>query len=264
MTNRSGRPFSEVAGGASATDLVIRYGRRRALAGVDIDLGAGVHGLLGPNGAGKTTLMRVLATVLRPASGSVHLLGRDAADRRERIEIRRRLGYLPQAFGYYPRFTVTEFVDYFAWLKQIPPDTAPAAVREAIDRVGLRSRADSPMKSLSGGLLRRVGVAQALVNDPHLLLLDEPTAGLDPEQRVELRALLRHLGADSCVLVSTHLVEDVATACTSVHLMNEGRMVYAGTPGDLMAQGGTGEGDTPIERGYTSVLRQARDRGQSS
>ncbi|MFW6204032.1 MAG: ABC transporter ATP-binding protein [Actinomycetota bacterium] len=240
-------------------DLVVRYGKRTALAGLYLDLGAGVHGLLGPNGAGKTTLMRVLATVAKPTSGSVTVLGSDLSDQRALREVRRRLGYLPQQFGYYPRFTVREFVEYFAWLKEMPADDVPTAVDRAIDRVGLTDRADDKLKKLSGGMLRRVGIAQAIVNDPDLLLLDEPTAGLDPEQRVDFRELLRAVGVDACVLVATHLVEDVTAACTNVTIANEGRAVFRGTPDDLIAAGeGTPDGDTPIERGYTTVLRAAR------
>ncbi|WP_221441326.1 ABC transporter ATP-binding protein [Jiangella mangrovi] len=239
-------------------DLVVRYRGRTALDGLDLQLGAGVHGLLGPNGAGKTTLMRVLATVVRPASGSATVLDGDVtADARLR-QVRRRLGYLPQQFGYYPRFTVREFVEYFAWLKEVPRERIPAAVDRAIERVGLLDRADDRLKRLSGGMLRRAGIAQAIVNDPDLLLLDEPTAGLDPEQRVDFRELLRAIGVDACVLVSTHLVEDVAAACAHVTLLNEGRAVFRGTPAELAARGTGGDGDSPIERGYTAVLRAAR------
>ena len=235
-------------------ELIVRYGRRTVLNGLDLTLGPGVHGLLGPNGAGKTTLMRVLATVARPTSGSVRLLGTD-----DLRTIRRQLGYLPQTFGFYPRFTAREFVEYFAWLKEMPRHRIPVAVDRALERVGLLDRADDRMRTLSGGMQRRVGIAQAIVNDPRLLLLDEPTAGLDPEQRVEFRALLRELGVDACVLVSTHLVEDVAMACQQVSLVDGGRLVFTGTPEGLAAAGGEGDvGDSAIERGYTAVLRAVR------
>lgn len=242
----------------NTADVGVSYGSRVALSKMDLDLAAGVHGLLGPNGAGKTTLMRVLATVLAPRNGSVEILGFNALDRTDRKHIRAQLGYLPQAFGYYPRFTVQEFVEYFAWLKQVPKSAVPTAVTAALELVGLTERAGSTMKSLSGGMLRRAGVAQALVNNPKILLLDEPTAGLDPEQRMDFRALLRAIGKDNCVVVSTHLVEDVATACTSVRLMDAGAMVYSGTSQDLIEEGAGGTGDTPIERGYTTVLRLSR------
>jgi ABC-type multidrug transport system ATPase subunit len=155
---------------------------------------------------------------------------------------------------------VREFVEYLAWMKEMPAQDIPGAVQRSIDRVGLADRADSKLKTLSGGMLRRVGIAQAVVNDPKILLLDEPTVGLDPEQRVGFRELLRELGADACLLVSTHLVEDVATACTDVLLVNEGRLVWQGTPLELAAAGGGGDaGDSPSERGYSALLREHRD-----
>ncbi|MFF5256684.1 ABC transporter ATP-binding protein [Streptomyces leeuwenhoekii] len=240
--------------------LRVRHRRTLALDSVDLDFGPGVHGLLGPNGAGKTSLIRVLATVAEPAGGRVEILGHDALDHRQRAAVRRRLGYLPQEFGYYPGFTVREFVAYVAWLKEMPADTVPAAVERAVARVGLAGRIDAKVRTLSGGMVRRVGIAQAVVNDPRVLLLDEPTAGLDPEQRVDFRELLRELGASSTVIVSTHLVEDVAAACTDVTLVEGGRVAYRGTPAALAALGESagGAGDHPIERGYAAALRAHR------
>ncbi|MFE2943182.1 ABC transporter ATP-binding protein [Streptomyces sp. NPDC059255] len=259
--------------------LTVRHRKKVALDAVHLGFGKGVHGLLGPNGAGKTSLIRVLATVAAPAGGRVELLGRDVAEHRGRAEVRRRLGYLPQQFGYYPGFTVREFVAYVAWLKEMDAAGVPAAVERAVERVGLADRIDAKVKTLSGGMVRRVGIAQALVNEPELLLLDEPTAGLDPEQRVEFRALLREVGTTATVIVSTHLVEDVAAACSEVTLLEAGRVAFRGTTADLTALGeNTGEdrreacgagggvsigaragaGDHPIERGYTAALRSHR------
>ena len=240
-------------------DLTRRFGRTRAVDGVSLQAGPGVVGLLGPNGAGKTSLLRMMATVLPPTSGTLRLLGRDPGSYGPRREIRRRLGYLPQTLGYYPGFTVAEFVEYFALLKDMPPRQVPRAVAAAIEQVSLGYRARAKLRTLSGGMLRRVGIAQAIVNDPELLLLDEPTAGLDPEQRVAFRALLRDLGERSTVVVSTHLVEDVGAACTEVALMNQGKIVFRGTPDELTARGeGHGVGDAPLERGYSAVLTEAR------
>jgi ABC-type multidrug transport system ATPase subunit len=240
------------------TGLSQRFGRTEALKAVDLTVGPGVFGLLGPNGAGKTTLLRTLATIISPSSGSVRLLGYDPADHRQRREIRRRLGYLPQALGYYPNFTVFEFVEYFALLKEMPANAVRPAVVRAIERVQLTDRARSKLKTLSGGMLRRVGIAQAIVNEPDLLLLDEPTAGLDPEQRVLFRALLREIGQKGVVVVSTHLIEDVAAACGEVGLMQNGRIVFRGTPGELISLGNEqSAGDSPLERGYTRVLAGA-------
>ena len=243
-------------------DVTRRFGRNVAVDGVTLDAGPGVLGLLGPNGAGKTSLLRMLATILPPSSGKLALLDRDPAKPADRREIRRRLGYLPQQLGYYPSFTVVEFVEYFALLKEMPAHQVPKAVAAAVERVGLGPRAKARLRTLSGGMLRRVGIAQAIVNEPELLLFDEPTAGLDPEQRVAFRALIRDLGQTATVVVSTHLVEDVGAACSEVALMSDGRVVFRGTPEELTARGeaGQGVGDAPLERGYSAILAAARTR----
>jgi ABC-2 type transport system ATP-binding protein len=242
------------------TGLTRRFGRTQAVAGVDLQAGPEVFGLLGPNGAGKTSLLRMLATVIPPTSGRMRLLGRDPGRYGPRREIRRRLGYLPQNLGYYPSFTVAEFVEYFALLKEMPALRVPASVAAAIERVELGDKARSKLRTLSGGMLRRVGIAQAIVNEPDLLLLDEPTAGLDPEQRVSFRAMLRDLAQHATVIVSTHLVEDVGAACTQVALMDAGKIVFHGTPAELTdrAEGTDAAGDAPLERGYSAVLAAAR------
>jgi ABC-2 type transport system ATP-binding protein len=249
----------------AATALRLRAGGHLAVRGIDLRLGTGVHGLLGPNGAGKTTLIRALATVLRPEGGTLTLLGRQAKDAQRKAasktlrEVRAGLGYLPQEFGYYPRFTVYEFVEYMAWLKGVGRAGRRRAVLTAIERVGLADRARSRMKALSGGMLRRAGIAQAIVNEPDLLLLDEPTVGLDPQQRLDFRALLRELGGRSCVIVSTHLVEDVAAACTNVVLIDAGLSVFQGPPAGVAAAGGDDDpGDSPMERGFSALIARHR------
>jgi ABC-2 type transport system ATP-binding protein len=241
-------------------DLTRRFGRTQAVAGVSLQAGPGVFGLLGPNGAGKTSLLRMLATVIQPSSGTLRLLGRDPGSYGPRREIRRRLGYLPQNLGYYPGFTVAEFVEYFALLKDMPPGRVPTAVAAAIERTGLGDKARAKLRTLSGGMLRRAGIAQAIVNEPDLLLLDEPTAGLDPQQRVAFRSMLRDLGQRATVIVSTHLVEDVGAACTKVALMSQGKILFYGTPAELTerADGTDAAGDAPLERGYSAVLAAAR------
>jgi ABC-2 type transport system ATP-binding protein len=241
------------------TGLTLRFGRTTAVAGVDLRAGRGVFGLLGPNGAGKTSLLRMIATAVPPTSGQLRLLGRDPRSHGPRREIRRRLGYLPQNLGYYPGFTVLEFVEYFALLKEMPWAQIRPAVAAAVEMVELGGKTQAKLRTLSGGELRRAGIAQAIVNKPELLLLDEPTAGLDPEQRVAFRALLRDLGRSATVIVSTHLVEDVGAACEQVALMDQGRIVFRGAPADLSARGdGHGSGDSPLERGYSAVLSVAR------
>ena len=247
------------------TDLTRRFGRTQAVAGVDLTVGPGVFGLLGPNGAGKTSLLRMLATVIPPSSGTLKLLGRDPGSYPQRRQIRRRLGYLPQNLGYYAGFTVAEFVEYFALLKEIPPGRVNQAVTAAVERVDLGAKAKARLRTLSGGMLRRAGIAQAIVNGPELLLLDEPTAGLDPEQRFGFRALLRDLGQAATVVVSTHLVEDVGAACTEVAVMDAGRIIFRGTPAELSVRGeGHEVGDAPVERGYSAVLQAARSAAPTS
>lgn len=252
-------PNGRTASNVAVYGLAQRFGRTQVIEGLDLEIGTGVFGLLGPNGAGKTTLLRTLATVLEPDEGTVRLFGLNPGNAKECRELRRRLGYLPQVLGYYPNFTVAEFVEYFALLKEVPTREVNQAVAHAIEQVGLSDRARSKLKALSGGMLRRVGIAQAIVNQPTLLLLDEPTAGLDPEQRISFRALLRKIGATGTVIVSTHLVEDVGAACTEVALMDRGRIVFRGNPDELMERGADfAAGDSPLERGYGAVLSEAR------
>ncbi|MCX4764926.1 ATP-binding cassette domain-containing protein [Streptomyces sp. NBC_01275] len=216
--------------------------RRRGallLDGVELRLGPGVHALLGPNGAGKTTLLRVLATAAGPTEGSVALLGRDPRVPAQRLEIRRRLGYLPQEFGVFPRYTVREFLAYAAWLRDMPGGRIPRAVETSASAVGLTERLGHRLKTLSGGMKQRVGIAQAMVNTPELLLLDEPTVGLDPGQRARFHALVRELGRTSCIVLSTHLLaEDVRGVCADATILLGGRVVFHGPPAALDAAGG--------------------------
>jgi ABC-2 type transport system ATP-binding protein len=217
--------------------LTCSFGSFQALKRLDLRLQPGITGVLGPNGAGKTTLLRVLATVLRPTSGSVTFGDWDLGSVAGRREVRRRLGYLPQEVGLYPRFTVFQFVDYLAILKEIE-DSAERhrRVREAIEAVGLGDLAGKRIGRLSGGMRRRVGIAQAIVADPDLLLLDEPTGGLDPEQRMRFRQLIASLGEDRTVVLSTHLVDDVAAICTDVVVLWNGEILFQGRPSALRAK----------------------------
>jgi len=212
-----------------------RFGRTTALDGLSLDIGAGVTGLLGPNGAGKTTLLRILATVLAPDGGEVRVLGHDPQDAKERLEIRRRLGYLPQEVGAYNGFSVREFVDYIAVLKEHRSRRVRRAeVDRVIELVDLTDQAYTRVKALSGGMRRRLGLATALLGDPELLVLDEPAVGLDPHQRLRFRELVS-ADPSRTVLLSTHQTDDVAALCREVVVVNSGQVLFRGTPGDLAA-----------------------------
>ncbi len=220
----------------SLTDVTKRYRGKPALDGVHLAFGPGITGLLGPNGAGKTTFLRIVATVLAQDAGDVRLLGR-VPDTAERLaEVRRRLGYLPQEMGFPRGFSVFGFVDYMAVLKEW---TARARrhdeVRRVLDLVDLGDVTTKRISSLSGGQRRRVALAQALLGEPELLLLDEPTTGVDPEQRVTLRQVLSRAGERSTVLLSTHQTEDVAALCDRVVVLDAGRVRFDGAVMDLVA-----------------------------
>jgi ABC-2 type transport system ATP-binding protein len=213
-----------------------RYRGTTALDAVDLRFQPGITGLLGPNGAGKTTLLRILATVLSPDDGTVQLLGRTPNTTEKLAEVRRRLGYLPQEMGFPRGFSGFGFVDYMAVLKEWTiRATRHEEVRRVLDLVDLGSIASKRIRALSGGQRRRVALAQALLGDPKLLLLDEPTTGVDPEQRVSLRQVLSRAGERSTVLLSTHQTEDVAALCDRVVVLDQGRVRFDGAVVDLVA-----------------------------
>lgn len=216
------------------SDVHKRYGSVPALDGVTFDVGDGITGLLGPNGAGKTTLLRCLATVLAPDSGSLDVFGFDPDRSTQRTEVRRRLGYMPQEPGFYQSFTCFDFLDYLAILKEhVEPTARHDEVRTALTRTGLEDKSKVKIKKLSGGMRRRLALAQALIGSPPLLVLDEPTAGLDPEQRFRFRELISDLAESRTVLLSTHQTEDVSAICDRVLVMDEGRIRFDGSPRDL-------------------------------
>jgi ABC-2 type transport system ATP-binding protein len=224
------------AASVSVAGLSRRYGSTRALDQVDLTLAPGITGLLGPNGAGKTTLLSVLATVSEPDAGSVSALGLDPRDPAERTQIRRRLGYLPQELGYHRHFTVAAFLDYVAILKEITGRRERAAeVARVLTATGLEPYARRRIRALSGGMRQRTGIAQALLGQPGLLVLDEPTAGLDPEQRLRFRELLSDLPGDPVIVLSTHQADDIAAICARVVVLLQGQVRFAGTPAELAA-----------------------------
>ena len=231
----------------------------RALDGVDLEIPTGMFGLLGPNGAGKTTLMRILAGVLRPTSGSVRAGDHDASTEAGRTEIKRVLGYLPQDLGLYPNLKAWEFLDYVGILKGLENRKARRRrVEELLEMVGLADVSKRKLKGFSGGMRRRVGIAQALLNDPRLLIVDEPTAGLDPEERIRFRNLLSDLAGDRTVLLSTHIVEDVAQTSRHLAVLAGGKVLFRGTAEGLIsaARGRvwTVETDGPKPQGGLTVV----------
>jgi ABC-2 type transport system ATP-binding protein len=217
-------------------DLTKVYkGNVQALRGIDLSIHNGMFGLLGPNGAGKTTLMRILADILHPTSGSLSIGGFDATTDHGRTAVKRILGYLPQDLGLYPDLSAREFLDYIALLKGLDDNTARRRrVDELLETVSLADVAKRKLKTFSGGMKRRVGIAQALLNDPQLLIVDEPTAGLDPEERIRFRNLLADLGGNRIVILSTHIVEDVAQTCQELAVMNKGQIVFRGSIAELV------------------------------
>ena len=212
-----------------------QYKNRIAVDRVSAKLHQGVYGLLGANGAGKTTLMRMLTGILTPTSGTITFDGMDVSTE----DYRGILGYLPQDFGYYPEFTAMDFLLYLAALKGIPKAQAKRRAMELLELVSLQDVSRKKIKTFSGGMKQRLGIAQALLNDPKLLILDEPTAGLDPKERVRFRNLIEQLGKDSIVLLSTHIVSDIEHIADEILLMKDGQLIYQGPwtseQGDLEA-----------------------------
>lgn len=212
----------------------------KALNGIDLHIDAGMFGLLGPNGAGKTTLMRILAGIVVPSRGEVQVDGYDLSTEKGKELVKAMLGYLPQELGLYPDLNARQFVDYMAILKGMKDQTLRRRqVERVLDLVGLQPDANRKLKTYSGGMKRRVGIAQALVNNPRLLIVDEPTSGLDPEERIRFRNLLVDLAGERVVILSTHIVEDIGQTCRDMAVLSKGNLLFRGSPGDLIqaAQG---------------------------
>jgi ABC-2 type transport system ATP-binding protein len=209
----------------------------QALRGIDLEIGSGIFGLLVPNGAGKTTLMRILATLIRPTSGTARVLGYDVTDNKAPSAIRKVLGYLLQELQLYDNLTAVEFLDYVAILKGLYNRTGRRRQIEALlDAVGLVEAGKRMLKAFSGGMKRRVGIAQALLGEPRLLIVDESTAGLDPAERVRLRNLLADLARERIVMLCTHIVEDIGQTCSQMAVLDQGRELFFGSPQALIEQ----------------------------
>lgn len=217
-------------------DLNQFYGKKQALKGVNLTIETGMFGLLGRNGAGKTTLMKVLAALLPKTEGEVSVCGRDI---KKAQEVRKITGYLPQEFSMYPNMTVYEAMDYLGVLSGLSKSERKQRIPELLERVNLQDDRRKKVKALSGGMKRRLGIAQAILHNPQVLIVDEPTAGLDPEERVRFRNLLCETAEERIVILSTHIVGDIEATCENIAVLDEGEMIYKGTVSELtrMAEG---------------------------
>jgi ABC-type multidrug transport system ATPase subunit len=231
-----------------------RYaGGVEALSGVDLDLGRGVLGLLGPNGAGKSTLMRIVAGITRPTAGRVLWDGADVA--REPDRVREVLGYLPQDFGVYPNLSALEFLEYLAAAKGMDVRGARPRIETLLELVNLADARKRPLGGFSGGMRQRVGIAQALLNDPRLLIVDEPTAGLDPEERVRFRQLLSDLAGERVVILSTHIVSDVEAVADRIAILAHGRLLAVAPAHELVAGLGARVWEVTVPAAEVATLR---------
>ncbi len=214
-------------------NLTKEFGEFVAVDHVNLTMTNGVYGLLGVNGAGKTTLMRMLCTLLKPTGGDIYCNGKDIFQLDG--EYRNLLGYLPQDFGFYPEFSVKDYLFYIAAIKGIRPIVARKRAKELIARVGLTKVENKKLKKLSGGMKRRVGIAQAMLNNPQILILDEPTAGLDPNERIRFRNLISELSEERLVLLSTHIVSDIEYIANEILMMKGGAIVNEGTLDEIIS-----------------------------
>lgn len=240
-----------------AKDLHLGYRGRPVFDGASFEFDASDFALLGPNGAGKTTLMRALVGLKRPASGTLTVCGVDVADPASRRDVARCTSYLPQQLTFDPRFTVAEHVEYAGWLKGMSGASLTSAVRDWIDNVGLTAEAGSRMGRLSGGMARRATIAGAMVSSPRLLILDEPTVGLDPAQRAGFRRVLGEVMSSTSVVLSTHLVEDVSALFDHALVLDLGKVVYCGSVAGFVgapAQDATGVNAADLERAFLEAV----------
>jgi ABC-type multidrug transport system ATPase subunit len=239
----------------SVEQLSKRYGADKyGLRDFTTEIGAGILGLLGPNGAGKSTLLRILATITRPSGGRVLADGVDVAGQPN--VVRRVLGYLPQEFGVYPNLSAVEFLEYIAALKGLGGKATGRRIEALLDEMNLGGVKKQPISTYSGGMRQRVGIAQALLNDPRILILDEPTVGLDPQERVRFRNLLAHLAGDRIVILSSHIVSDIDTIASDIVVMNEGRLLARGSSEALRRHAGGRAFECATDDGQLEAIKR--------
>lgn len=215
----------------TVNNVTKKYGDFTALEDINLDFDIGVYGLLSPNGAGKTTLIKLIATLLFPTKGEILCNGQEIISMREKY--RELLGYLPQDFGYYPNYSPKKFLQYVAALQDMPKSKANSRIDELLDLVGLSDQKNVKMKKFSGGMKQRVGIAQAMLNDPKILILDEPTAGLDPKERVRFRNLIHTLAGDRIVILSTHIVSDIETIANKIVMIKDHKLLTCDSPQNI-------------------------------
>ena len=233
-----------------------RRGDAPALDDVTLSIPHGTFGLLGPNGAGKTTLIKILSTQMDASNGSVAMDDFDLV--KDRAEIRRRMGYLPQHFGTYPQLTGWEFLDYMGILGGLHDKRERGErVAEALNAVGLYDARNRRSGKFSGGMMRRLGIAQAILTDPEFLIVDEPTVGLDPEERIRFRGILGRLSSDRAILISTHIVGDISSTCEDLAVLNRGQLIFRGSPADLISKADGKTWETKVDEPGFETLSQA-------
>ncbi|MCC7451619.1 MAG: ABC transporter ATP-binding protein [Anaerolineae bacterium] len=248
----------------NVTHLTKTYpGGQQALRGIDLNIErVGMFGLLGPNGAGKTTFMRILAGILMPTAGDIHIFGHDLTTQIGRRAVQALIGYLPQDLPLYPTFNAYEFLDYMGILKGVNNRTARRQqIDELLETVRLRDVAHRPLRTYSGGMKRRVGIAQAMLGDPRLIIVDEPTAGLDPEERVRFRQLLGQVATRCIVILSTHIIEDIGQSCDDLAIIKQGSVLFRGAPRALIAQAeahSSAQG-LNLEQGYIAIINTPKN-----
>ena len=231
-------------------NVTMQYGTTKALDNVSMQINPGKFGLVGPNGAGKTTLIRVLATIIKPKCGTIST---SKISWENPNEVRDKLGYLPQNFGMYPYISVDEALNHSAVLKGLRKPVIPDEIDRVLEMTNLSEQRDKKVKNLSGGMVRRLGIAQALLGNPELIILDEPTAGLDPEERVRFREMIGKFDKNATVFISTHIISDVETCCDQIAFLHEGRIIQSGNISEILPR----DSDT-LEDYYMELIKDAK------